>query len=281
MIRKLLLLLALLAAPMLQAQSLEMIPLHFRSAEDLLPILQPLVPEGAALSGTGNMLLVRADATTVQQLRDAVATLDRAPRQLLITVGQTTNAQSGGTTVRGSGTIGSGDAQVGINRPPQADGGATVTVRSGTAADDMRDVASVRALEGYETYITLGQSRPFTSTTVSGGGYYPPVVSQSTEYRDVQSGFFATARLSGDRVTLEIASRQQRLTDRQRTNGRASDGTVANGSLTTTVTGRLGEWIELGGTTAAQGSTDRGLVTWGTRSDLTQYSAWVKVDEVR
>ena len=177
--------------------------------------------------------------------------------------------------MRGSGTIGSGDVQVGVNRPPASTAGGQVVVRSGTASDDPRNVSSVRALEGYETYVSLGQSRPFTSTTVTGGAYYPPVVSQSTEFRDVQTGFYATPRVSGDRVTLEISSRQQHLP------GNARTAPVTTGSVTTTVSGRLGEWIEIGGAVDDTGAASSGLVTWGTRSDLTQYSAWVKVDEVR
>lgn len=262
-------------APDAQAESLEQIPLQYRMAEELLPILQPLVPAGSVVTGTGNVLFVRADAATLRQVRDAVASLDRAPRQLLITVGQATGAQGSGTSVRGSGTIGSGDVQVGVNRPPATNAGGQVVVRSGTARDDIRNISSVRALEGYETYVSLGQSHPVTSTTVTGGAHYPPVVSQSTEFRDVQTGFYATPRVSGDRVTLEISPRQQRST------GSGRDAPVTTGSITTTVAGRLGEWLQIGGSTDSSGGSDRGLGTWGTRAELTQYSAWVKVDEVR
>jgi type II secretory pathway component GspD/PulD (secretin) len=264
-----------LVAPVVRAESLESIALHYRTAEDLLPILRPLVPQGSAITGTGAVLLVRADAATLQRLREAVASLDRAPRQLLITVGQGMSLQGRGTSVRGSGTIGAGDVQVGVNRPPAPDASGQVVIRAGAARDDAHNVSSVRALEGYETYIALGQSRPFTSTTVSGGGFHPPSVTQSTEFRDVQTGFYATPRVVGDRVTLEISPHQQRLS------GAGHHAPVTTGSMTTTVTGRLGEWIPLGGTIEDAAGSNSGLVTWGTRSDLTQYSAWVKVEEVR
>jgi Bacterial type II/III secretion system short domain len=265
----------LVVAPELQAESLEQIPLHYRMAEDLLPILQPLVPPGSVVTGTGNVLFVRADTATLERVRDVVASLDRAPRQLLITVGQAMGAQGGGTSVRGSGTIGSGDVQVGVNHPPATSAGGQVVVRSGTARDDIRNVSSVRALEGYETYVSLGQSLPVTSTTVTGGVHYPPVVSQSTGFRDVQTGFYATPRVSGDRVTLEISPHQQRSA------GDGHDAPVTAGSITTTVAGKLGEWLPIGGSYDSSGGSDRGLATWGARADLTQYSAWVKVDEVR
>jgi hypothetical protein len=262
-------------APRAWAQGLETIPLHYRMAEELLPILQPLLPPGSAITGSGNVLFVRTDVTTLRQVRAAVASIDRAPRQLLITVGQATGAQGSGTSVRGSATIGSGDVQAGINRPPADSAGAQVVIHSGTARDDIRNVSSVRALEGYETYVSLGQSRPVTATTVTAGVHYPPVVSQSTGFRDVQTGFYATPRVSGDRVTLEISPRQQRST------GNGPDAPVTTGRITTTVAGRLGEWLHIGGSTDSSGGSDRGLVTWGTRAELTQYSAWVKVDEVR
>lgn len=256
------------------ADSLETIPLRYRTAEDLLPLLQPLLPPGAAVTGSGDVLLVRGDAGTIGQLREVVARLDRAPLQLLITVSQVTNAQGTGTSVRGSGTIGSGDVQVGVNRPPQDASGGQVVVRSGTRSDELGNVASVRALEGYETYVSLGQSRPFTSTSVTGGGFYPPVVTQSTEYRDVATGFYATPRVSGDHVTLQISSRQQRL-------GGDRGAQVNTAGITTTVSGRLGEWIELGGSTDTAAGATAGLVTWGTRTDSTQYVVKFKVDAIQ
>jgi hypothetical protein len=271
----------LFAPPVVHSESLEMIQLQHRTAAELLPILQPLWPGDAALGGTGDVLLVRADAATVAQLRAAVASLDRAPRQLVITVGQATGTQGGAASVRGSGTVGSGDVQVGINEPPRPGSGATVTVRNSTASDAVRDVASVRALEGYETYIALGQSRPYTSTTVTEGGGYPPHVTHGTGYRDVQSGFFAIPRLNGDRVSLEISPRQQRVTADDRQAAVTGRDLVTSGGITTTVSGRLGEWIEIGGVQTARDANQDGVVSRGARSDLTQYSAWVKVDEVR
>jgi hypothetical protein len=263
-------------ASVARAESLEVIQLQHRMAEDLLPILQPLLPPGSVLTGTGDVLLVRTDPATLDQLRATVLQLDRAPRQLLISVGQASGVESAGTSVRSAGTVGSGDVQVGINRPPQDTAGAQVVVRSGSNSDSLRNVSSVRALEGFETYISVGQSRPYTSTSViSGGGWRTPTVVQTTGFQDVQSGFFATPRVNGDRVTLVISSQQQRLT------GDGRQQQVATASATTIVSGRLGEWIEIGGSSGQSDGQSSGLVTWGTRTESTQYSAWVKVDEVQ
>ena len=45
------------------------------------------------------------------------------------------------------------------------------------------------------------------------------------------------------------------------------------------MTGRLGEWIELGAVRESSASSTGGLLVWGRRTDSSEYSAWVKVDE--
>lgn len=249
-----LVLLALASTLRVEAQALVAIPLQHRLAEELLPILQPLLPAGAALTGTDDVLLVRADDATLQQVRAALATLDRPPRQLLITVGQATTGTGSGASVRGSATVTTDGVQVGVNRPPAASSGARVIVQAGRDQIELRDVSSVRALEGRETYIALTPSRPYTSTSTVHAGAHG--VSQvHTAGRDAQSGFVATPRLSGDRVTLEISPSQQRL-------GRhGPDAHVAGQTLTTTVSGGLGEWFELGGIGATRTDGTTGLAS--------------------
>ena len=264
-----------LGLPMrVNAEALEAITLQHRLAEELLPILQPLLPAGAALTGTGDVLLVRADAATLQQLREAVATLDRPPRQLLITVGQATTGTTSGSSVRGSATIATGDLQVGVNRPPSPHSEARVVVRSGRDEVELENVSSVQALEGRETYIALSTTRPFTSTTVHAGRHGVSQV-HALDRPSAQTGFLATPRLSGDRVTLEISPTQQEA-------GPATRGApIVTQTLTTTVSGRLGEWIGLGSATTTRADGSTGIMTRSAGSDLTGYSAWVKVEEVR
>ena len=257
------------------ADTLEAIPLQFRLAEEVIPILQPLLPAGAALTGAGDVLLIRADEATIRQVRSALAAIDRAPRQLLITVGQSTGGVTRRAGVAGSGTVATDDVQVGVNRPPGRETGAQVVVQGQATREDVRSTSTVTTLEGREAYVAVGESRPFTSTSVVDGGHRGAVYSRSTGDYDVQSGFFATPRVSGDRVTLEISPTQQHL------GTSARSVAISTETLTTTVSGKLGEWIELGGVEGTRESASTGLVTWGARSDLTQYSAWVKVEEIR
>jgi hypothetical protein len=270
--RFVLLVLAVLAGVPALADELEIIDLHHRRADDIIPVVLPLLQAGGALTGADDKLFIRSNPANLAQIREAVAAIDRPQRQLLITVGQGGVDTRGGTSVRGSATIGSGDVQVGVNRPPAGGSGATVITGSRSVQTQQQNTSSVRALEGSEAWISVGQSVPFTSTTVT-TGWHPPVTQQSTSYRDVTSGFYATARVSGDLVTLEISSRQQAY--------RPRDETIDMKGATSVVTGRLGEWIELGAVREARSGSSSGLLVWGRHTGTSEYSARVKVDEIR
>lgn len=255
------------------AQDLQVIELRHRPAEQVIPVLRPLLEPGGVISGMDAMLFVRTSPANFEQIRQAVAVLDRRPRQLRITVGQGTVESDTGSAVRGSATVGSGDVQVGVNRPPVGEAGVTATARHTTQRADLRNLSSVTTLEGTETFISIGQAAPVTSTQVT-PGWIGPNVAQTTEYRDANTGFYATPRVSGDLVTLELSPTQQRF------RGPPSDRRIETAGIVTQVNGQLGEWIPVGASSAANRSDTSGLLTWGTRSDQASYSVWVKVEEV-
>src|SRR5262245_11422047 len=81
---------ACLIAAVSWAQSLTVIDLKYRRAEDLIPVLQPLLEQGGALTGQDYKLFVRASGSNLAQLRSAVAQLDKQQRQMLVSVRRST-----------------------------------------------------------------------------------------------------------------------------------------------------------------------------------------------
>lgn len=254
-------------------QELQVIELRYRLAEEIVPIVQPLLEAGGVLTGADRLLFVNTSPANFEQIRQAVEKLDRRPRQLMITVGQGTVTRDDRTDLHGTATIGSGDVQVGVNAPPGDDSGVAVGVRSHSQRAELHNTSSVRTLEGTETYIAVGQLVPLTTTQVV-PGQRRPLLYTSTEYRDVSTGFYATVRLHGETVTLEVSPRQQRL------RGVASAPVVQTAGLVSTVSGLLGDWIPLGAVQETGDGDASGLLLWGRRTADSQYSAWVKVDEV-
>jgi hypothetical protein len=254
------------------AQEMQVIDLHYRRADEVLPVLQPLLEPGDALTGLDGKLFVRAEPSTVARIIEAVGVVDQPPRQLVIAVGQGTATELATTGVGGAATVSSGDISAGVNRPPGAASSAQIVAVERHQQASMRNVSSVRTIAGMEAYISVGQQVPFTSTRVD-PGWGGPVVTQSTTLRDVSTGFYATARVNGDLVTLSISPRQQSY-DRSR------GGTIHTAGTDSTVTARLGEWVELGAVREAGSASDNGLLVWGRRTAESQYSTWLKVDEV-
>ena len=252
-------------------QEMQIIDLHYRRAEQVIPILQPLLDPGDALTGMDDKLFVRASPATLSRVMQAIEAVDRPQRQLLITVGQGSVTEVAAADVRGSATISNGEVSVGVNRPPGSDTSVQVVASGRRQQANMRNVSSVRAIEGMEAYVAVGQQVPFSSTQVT-PGWGGPVVTQSTTYRDVSTGFYATARLDGDTITLAISPRQQSW-------DRAHGGTIHTAGTDSTVTVRLGEWIELGAVRESGSSSDGGLLAWGRHTSQSQYSTWLKVDE--
>ncbi len=255
------------------AQQLEVIELRYRLVDEVLPIVQPLVEPGGAVTGSDHMLFVRTSPANFEQIRQAVAALDRRPRQLTVSVGQGTVSRLDEAELRGAASIGNDDVRIGVNAPPGADSAVAIGARAVTQRANLRNVSTVQTIEGSETWIGFGQSVPITTTEVV-PGRRGPVELSSTGYRDVSTGFFATARVSGEFVTVAITSQQQRL------HGSPGAPVIATAGSNTTVHGRLGEWIPLGGVSDSSTGSSAGLLTAGAQRAASDYTTWVKVEEI-
>jgi type II secretory pathway component GspD/PulD (secretin) len=67
-------------------QSLEVISLRYRTADQVLDTLRPLVEPGGTLTGQGNQLIVRVSPDNLAEIRRALDAIDRPQRRLQISV---------------------------------------------------------------------------------------------------------------------------------------------------------------------------------------------------
>ena len=263
--------------------SLEVIQLQHRSAQEVIPILRPLIPQGGTLTGTGYQLIVRTTPENLQQLRDVLQRIDTAPRSLLITVRQ--SADDLGTRneaeVSGHAQLGSG---MSVGTAARGSGGASISYRdantnvrtrviSTNSRSEGNDTQQIRVLEGHEALIQVGSSVPVLdqSVTVVGG---TPVVQDQLAYKDVLRGFYVLPHVNGDQVTLDISPNRDTLSQEQ-------GGAVDVQRLHTTVSGRLGEWIEIGGSGQQENHQDSAYTQSASTGNREQRHVWLKVEEVR
>lgn len=110
----------------------------------------------------------------------------------------------------------------------------------------------VQVLEGGRAFISTGQSTPILDGTVM---------------RETATGFEAIPRLSGGGVLVEIAQRRETLAQQQ--------------ALSTTVGGRLGEWLDVGGAVENASRHDSGILSASRSRSLGSRRVWLKVEELR
>jgi hypothetical protein len=192
------------------AQELQVIELRHRLAEQVIPALQPLLEPGGVITGMDGMLFVRTSPANLEQIRQAVAALDRQPRQLRITVGQGTVETAADTAVRGAATIGSGDVPRWASTAPPPTPGVAVTARRTTQRADLRNVSSVTDARGQRD---LHRDRPVGPAHHHAGDAGLDRAERRADHRVPrhEHRLLATPRVNGDVVTLDLAPTQQRF----------------------------------------------------------------------
>lgn len=251
------LLLAAIASGAWPQETLEIITLRHRTAEDVLPLLRPLLEPGGALTGQYGQLIVRASPGNLAEIRRTLDVIDRPPRRLQISVRLDASSDVEQQAIEARGTAG--------RRTEIA-----VRAEHSRSASGERVDQRIQVVEGGRAYIATGQSRPLPQRQVirTPGG---TVVQETTVMHDIATGFYVIPRLVADRVELEIA--QMREVDG------GQPGRVQSQHAASTVSARLGEWFELGGTVATHAGGTVGLAGAGRSSATEARRIWVKVEE--
>lgn len=244
----------------------EIIQMNYRMAEDVLPIAQSVVGDQGKVNAYGNQLIVNASPAVISELRDVLGQLDNEPKRLLISVDTRNSAssQDRGYRVDGSATIGDVELESGRGEVRGRD---QVRIIRRSTQDLGGGTQQVQATEGYPALIQVGQSIPLTTTGTDGYGQ----LYQQTQYQNVMRGFYATATVTGDRVHVTINSNNDRVEQIR--------PDIINVQTTDTrVSGRLGEWITLGGINENGASSQSGLLRRHTTESSQDLSLRIKVD---
>lgn len=261
MSRFLLLLSLSVAASAFAQGTLEVISLRHRTAEQVIPVLRPLLEPGGVLSGQFNQLIVRTSPGNLAQIRAVLDSIDQPARRLTISVrfdAAQESARSGVQT----------DARI-SNRGSSAE----IRIQDSSSSAGERVDQRIQVLEGGRALISSGESRPMRQRQViqTPGG---PVVQETTVIQGAATGFEVVPRLSGSTVFLEIAPQREQFAP-------GPSGAIRSERMASTVSGRLGEWIDIGGASSASSRVDSGILSSRERSTTGNRGIWVKVEELR
>ena len=262
--------------------AVEVIPLQHRTAEQVIPILQPFVDKQGAINGMNNQLIIRTTPSNLRQIRDILRKIDTAPRRLLITVKQNASrdAESNEAEVTGSAGIGdnvrvivpgSGRERGGSIELGHGEDTARARVYGTHTVEDTADTQQIQVLEGNQAFIRMGKSIPIPDRTVVRNGQTVTVV-QGTTYQDVTTGVYVRPRVNGDMVMVEVAPQRNTVGERRQVNIQEAN---------TTVSGHLGEWMEIGGIGQERSDNTSGSFYSNRGMGSDQRRLLIKVEEIK
>jgi len=267
-----------------QADAITTIQLQHRPAEEVIPIVKPMLGADDAISGQGFKIFLRSSPQTLAQVKDMIDALDVASKTLQISVFQ---GNTRGLSELGIGAniqIESGDASVDIgtdgNKKGEAGGSITYSTKNGTGSinstrTQMRlqdnPIHQIRVTEGTEAYIETGEQIPYFAGT---NWIIPRGIVGGIDYKDVTTGFYVLPRVTGDNVTLQVSpfKNSQRY---------ASGGNIETQYANTTVTGRVGEWLLIGGVSEQIKRSQSGTASYNSTQSRNNEGIWIKADLVQ
>ncbi len=261
------------------------IPLQHRTVEEVLPVVRPLLTPDGAASGMNNQLILRGEPAALEEIRALLPSLDVPLRRLRITVLQDVDETTANRLRELSASLDVGHAaRIGVAGSHGYSGWVVDAgpgegrVRGREEASQMqledRKTQQVQVVEGGRALVRVGQSQPLRLRQRMVTPQGQTRIIETTQYREANSGFYVQPRLVGERVMVEITA--------QNDSPMPNNGGYARAQqVTTTVTGRLGEWLALGD--LAQQASERNSNIGGSQSSNGRESRriWLKVEEMR
>lgn len=211
---------------------MRVIQLQYRQDSDILRLLQPLLNPWERAAGNGQQLILQAESERLDELQSLIQTLDTPPRRLLITLDDSGAHISSGRGVDLQGRIQGRHGEISTER---YSGNNRVEVRRFSSEGSSNGSRSVQTLEGSAAFISTGQQVPQQQWSYDRHGR----PTMQTIQREAHQGFYVIPSVQGERVTLEVDSRNDQFS-------RQNPRILEQQNLSTRVSGYLGQWIELG-----------------------------------
>lgn len=252
---------AILLAPTSEgADEARIIQLKHRAANDVIPLIRPLLGPDDALTGMDYRLIIRTSDKNLREIEQLLAQVDVARQRLRITVEQTVADDRASTSQSVTGEARVGDrARITLPAKPPENGGLVVekdgvryTASHRIGSSNNATTQTVMTVDGQRAYIRVGQSVPHVRKILA-LSRRPLVLLQDVEFQDVTTGFDVLPRVRGDRVLVEITPRLSSLRN-------PATGLADFQELSTTVETKLGEWLDLGQIMESRGEVERAIL---------------------
>ena len=269
--KKILLILLFFCTSSFAQTEFKIFTLQHRFANDLLPIIEPMVGADGAANGIDNQLIIRANPERMREIEATIAKFDAVRVNRKISVNTSSNTQTQRERVEASGSTKVGKVTVSNDRRAQNSNkpnSGRVEVENSSSNSSQNSNQFISVLDGERAFIRVGQIVPFTQEWVTITRRYIQV-DRFTDWREITTGFAVRPRTIGNDVELEITPRIARLNNQ---------GYIDFEELTTVVRTTLGNWVDIGGTMQQNDEVSRKILARQSASSQQNSNLSVKVD---
>lgn len=210
---------------------IETIELQHRLATEVLADIQPFLPETATARAFQNLIFIKADKVTINEIRSLVEQLDRPLQRIIITVIRTDQNLSDRQKTSTSVNVEIDDGDI--------DGNAQIRHWSTNKSRNRDQQFRAQGTAGYPVTISMGEDVPQHEQLIFVGPYGDMAVETNTSYISLDNGFQAIAHINAaQQVHVDIHPFFSNLSPR--------NGVIEQSQVITTLVGPVGQWLELG-----------------------------------
>jgi len=222
----------------LAATEFKIIDLQHHFAEDILPIIQPLVGNDGTVIGMQNHLIIRASQEKIIEIEKIISTFDVERQNLKITISYQNNLQTNNNNVFVSGRKRLGNVTIGANKYPR-DSAEDIQLDIENNQSSTRNDSNqfINVLDGERAFILIGHSVPYTQEWVTLTRRYASI-KQTTEFVNINTGFSIKPHNINDQIELEVTPRISQLNQNKY---------IDFEELSTIIRVNRGEWLDLSG----------------------------------
>lgn len=238
----------------------KIITLQHRFAEDILPVIKPLVGSQGTVTAMQNNLIIRTDSSNMVEIEQIIASLDTVRQNLKITVNRQSNLSSDKSNTEISARKQIGNVAIGTSNYPNntnarnTKDSVAINIENNQSKTSSNSNQFIQVSDGERAFIYVGQFIPYTQEWITLTRRYLSV-QRTTEFIEINTGFAVRPRSIGNQIELEITPRFSQLNQ---------NGFIDFEALTTVVRVNRGEWVDIGGIMQQKDEVSRAIMNWQT-----------------
>jgi len=251
------------------AAEVAVIKVNYRSATDILPLVQDLLSaEGKASVDTRtNSLIVVDTKESLTKIQAFVASIDKLAEQVKVRFRFQEQGVSTDRDISASGRISGEHGSVAIGGDRRE--GVHVRARDTVVNRRGNTESFISVMSGSSAYLWVGKDVPFTEQWVYFTRRYAHVV-ETVNFQRVETGFEVLPIVAGNNVQIEIIPRISSL--------ERGGQVVRFTEAATTVTVPKGQWVTIGGTSEQSNEVFRDILSCGSSSTNSTLSLSLMVE---